>query len=237
MTPARKPAARSSIGAIRSKAAMLIASAVMSMAIFPAHAGSYEDFFIAVGRDYAPAVRDLIQRGFDPNAADPKGQLGIIMALQDGELKAADAIASSPGFKVDARNASGETALMMAALTGRLEWVKRLLKQGASVHQEGWSPIHYAAAGPEPEVIAYLLDKGAPLNAPSPNGTTPLMMASQYGAIDGATLLLQRGADPTLRNSQGWTATDFAQRADRDRLARAIDAAVAKAENKAESKQ
>jgi ankyrin repeat protein len=215
----------------RMKAVVTAACIVVAAGLTrPAHAGSYEDFFFAVSRDYAPAIKSLVQRGFDPNTVDPQGQLGINIALQDGELKAADAIASSPGFNVNARNSAGETALMMAALAGRLEWVKRLVDQGAALHQPGWSPIHYGAAGPEPEVVRYLLDKGAPIDALSLNGTTPLMMAAQYGAIDGATLLLARGANPTLRNSQGFTATDFAERADRDRLARAIDAAVAKVE-------
>jgi ankyrin repeat protein len=204
-------------------------AAVLSLASV-AKAGAYEDFFFYVTRDYPSGIKELVAKGFDPNSPDPQGQLGIVIALQEGELKAADAIASSPGFKVNAKNASGETALMMAAIQGNLDWVKRLLAMGADIDQPGWSPVLYAASGPNPEVLKFLLDKGAPLNGVSANGTTPLMMAAQYGAIDGATLLLQRGADPTLRNAQGWTATDFAQRADRDRLAKAIDAASAKAE-------
>jgi ankyrin repeat protein len=53
------------------------------------------------------------------------------------------------------------------------------------------------------------------------------MMAAGYGAIDGADLLLRLGANPTLRNDAGLTATDFARRAGRDSLVERIESAVA----------
>jgi ankyrin repeat protein len=201
---------------------------VVLMAYSSAMAGSYEDFFSAIDRDDGRSITALLQRGFDPNSLDSKGQLGIVLALQDGGLNAADALMSSPAFKVDTHNSDGETALMIAALKGRLDICKRLLAMGATVQQPGWSPLHYAASGPDPEVVALILSKGAPIDALSPNGSTPLMMAAQYGSIDGAILLLTRGADPTLRNAAGWTAADFAQQADRDRLAQMIDDAAAR---------
>ena len=39
-----------------------------------AHAGSFEDFFSAIQRDDARALTALLQRGFDPNTRDAKGQ-------------------------------------------------------------------------------------------------------------------------------------------------------------------
>ena len=45
--------------------------------------------------------------------------------------------------------------------------------------------------------------------------TAPLMMAARYGTPDVVRLLLEEGADPTLRNEQGLTALDFAVRAER----------------------
>ena len=73
------------------------------------------------------------------------------------------------------------------------------------MHQDGWSPLHYAAAGPEPKIVAMLLDRGAPIDARSPNQTTPLMMAAGYGAEANVDLLLARGADKRLRNDVVWT--------------------------------
>src|SRR5689334_10893590 len=41
-------------------------------------------------------------------------------------------------------------------------------------------------------------------------GDTPLHMASINGFVEPATLLLQYGADPTIRNNRGLTAQDVA---------------------------
>jgi ankyrin repeat protein len=64
-----------------------------------------------------------------------------------------------------------------------------------------------------------LLGRGATLEAPSPNGTTPLMMAARYGPESTVNLLLSFGASLTARNIQGLTAADFARLGGRDKLA------------------
>lgn len=191
-----------------------------------ARAGSYEDFFRAVHLDDSRTVRSLLQRGFDPNAPDEKGNTGLIIALRDGSPNVAALLLASSDLKVDAANAANETALMMAALRGQLEPARRLLERGASVNRDGWTALHYAASGPEPQVVALLLDKGAAIDAPSPSRTTALMMAAGYGAIDSADLLLRRGANARLRSESDLTAADFARRAGRDALALRIEQAA-----------
>lgn len=186
--------------------------------ISSASAGVYEDFFQAVSRGDGRTVRQLMERGFDPNSRDPKGQTALHVALRDDSPAVAEALWTSPALDVNAANAHGETPLMMAALRGRTDWAQRLLERGAKVHQAGWAPIHYAATGPEPRLIALLLDKGAPIDAESPNGTTPLMMASRYGVEAGVDLLLARGADAKRRNALDLSAVDFARQGGRDFL-------------------
>jgi ankyrin repeat protein len=184
-----------------------------------AKAGAYEDWFRAIETDNASAVTRLMQAGFDPNTRNPQGQVGLYLALQTGGPKVADALWAHPALEVDAANTQGETPLMMAALKGRLDWARRLLERGAKLHREGWSPLHYAASGPEPKVVELLLARGAPLEARSPNGSTPLMMAARYGSEASVDLLLARGADARLRNDQGLDAAAFARADGRDKLA------------------
>jgi uncharacterized protein len=186
-------------------------------------AGSYDDFFRAVEVNDGVAIRALVQRGFDANSRDPKGQTGLILALRGGAFDAADALLKAPNVDVNALNDAGESALMMAALKGQADWSQRLIERGASIDKQGWSPIHYAATGPDTSVVKLLLDKGAPIDARSPNGSTPLMMAAQYGAEASVDLLLQRGADPRLRNERGLSAADFARLAKRDALAARLE--------------
>jgi ankyrin repeat protein len=191
------------------------------------NAGAYEDFFKAIDRDDARTVTSLLQRGFDPNARDDKGQVALYVALRHPSLAAADALLAHPQLDVDAANAAGETPLMMAALRGQLVWAHKLLGRGAKVHQEGWSPLHYAATGPEPEFVRLLLDKGAPVDARSPNGSTALMLAARYGSEASVDLLLARGADPKLRNQRDLTAADFARMDGRENLAKRLESATA----------
>jgi len=188
-----------------------------------AQAGSYEDFFQAVVSDDASMIRALLQRGFDPNARDPQGQTGLYLAMRSNASQAADALLKAPSIEVDALNEAGETALMMAALKGHTGWVRRLLETGAKVDKTGWTPLHYAATGPEPAVVKLLLERGAAIDARSPNRSTPLMMAAQYGSEASVELLLLQGADPRAKNDLGLGAADFARLAKRDELAAKLD--------------
>lgn len=182
------------------------------------------DFFRAVGIDNAAAVSRLLAAGYDPNSADERGQVALGLALRDDSPKVATVLLAHPGIRVDAANGQGETPLMMAALRGRLDWCQRLLERGAAVQREGWSPLHYAASGPEPKAVELMLDHGAAIDAPSPNRSTPLMMAARYGPETSAQLLIARGADPKLRNDKGLNAADFARLGGRDALAAKLDA-------------
>ena len=194
-------------------------------------AGAYEDFFVAILRDDDAAIAALLRRGFDPNTRDPKGQVGLTIALQNGSSKAFAALLASSQVNVEARNAQDESPLMMAALKGNLEAVKALLARDADVNKTGWTPLHYAASAGSRQhvaIIALLLENHAYIDATSPNGTTPLMMAAQYGSNEAVQLLLDEGADPTLKNQLGLTAADFALRVSRTESADKIAAAIRK---------
>ena len=211
------------------KLAKPLAIACLSVTLLSsAFAGSYDDFFIAVQNDRSDQVEALIQRGFDPNSRDPKGQPGLLIAAREQSSKVVRVLAEQPGIELDALNPAGESALMMAAIKGDLKGATVLLNRGAKVNQAGWSALHYAASGPEPKLVALLLERGAAIDAGSPNGTTPLMMAAQYGSEDGVRALLARGADAKLRNQLGLSASDFARKAERAGLAKQLDAAASR---------
>lgn len=187
------------------------------------HAGAYEDFFKAIELDDARAVTRLLQRGFDPNTPDPQGQVGLFLALRGGAEQVVRVLVAHPDLRVEATNTSDETALMMAALRGALEPARRLLDRGARVDRPGWTPLHYAASGPSAAMARLLVERGAPIDARSPNGTTPLMMAARYGTEEAAAFLLERGADASLRNQLELGAADFARAAGREELAKRLD--------------
>jgi ankyrin repeat protein len=73
-----------------------------------------------------------------------------------------------------------------------------------------------------------LLDHSAYIDAESPNGTTPLMMAAMYGSPEAVKHLIQAGADLTIKNQLGLTALDFAIRGQRQNAKELIETGLAR---------
>jgi len=205
---------------------------VLLLGVSLAHAGSYDDFFVAVKRDDAKAITQLLQRGFDPNTIDPSGRPGLFIAVQDGSLKAAEALIAWPKTEVEWHSAKDESPLMIASLKGETEIVRKLIARDAAVNKPGWAPLHYAATRGHLDIMQILLDDYAFIDAESPNKTTPLMMAAKYGSTAAVKLLLDAGADPTMRNELGLSAVDFALQSERKDAADLIAAAIRKSQPK-----
>lgn len=189
-------------------------------------AGSFDDFFAAIVRDDDVAIDLLLTRGFDPNTVDATGSAGLLLALKASSFKVAASLAGWPGTKAEVRNAADESPLMLAALKGELTLCQLLIKKGADVNKPGWAPLHYAATNGHLDIMNLLLEENAYIDAASPNGSTPLMMAAQYGTESAVKLLLEAGADPMLKNQLGLSAVDFANRASRTESANIISAFV-----------
>ena len=175
-----------------------------------ANAGSYDDFFRAIHFDHSHDVQKLLKRGIDPNSPNEKGVPALIVALQSGSFKSAVLLAQDPQTRVEVSNPSNESALMMAAINNQLEVATLLIERGAEVNRKGWTPLHYAATRGHIAMMRLLLENSAYIDAESPNGTTPLMMAAFYAPPLAVKLLLEEGADPTLRNQAKVTALDMA---------------------------
>ncbi|MDO9072762.1 MAG: ankyrin repeat domain-containing protein [Rubrivivax sp.] len=184
------------------------------------------DFFRAINVDDASKVKQLLDRGFDPNTVDEKGQVGLYLAFRDESPKAVAVLLAHPRTRIDAVNNADETPLMMAALRGQLDGARQLLDRGAAHNRPGWTPLHYAASGPEPRMVALLLERGAQVEALSPNRSTPLMMAARYGPEEAVDLLLARGASLRARNDADLGAVEFAELAGRDSLAARLRSAA-----------
>ncbi len=201
----------------------LLLQIFVAIHISSASAGSYEDFFRAVNVDDARTVSGLLARGFDPNTVDENGQVGLYLAFRTGAPKVVSLLLDHPGIKPDLENAAGETPLMMAALRGEVPAMKVLVERGGQINRRGWTPLHYAASGPSLEALQFLLDRGAAVEAPSPNGTTAVMMAARYGSDEATWALVKHGASLVARNDKGLNAADFARLGGREKLAAALE--------------
>ena len=195
-------------------------------------AAPIDDLTLAAANDNVHAMTTLLVRGVDPNGRDAQGRSALEMALRESSGRVVEALLRLPVLDVNSANAVDESPLMLAALMGQLDAAKQLAARGALINKPGnkpgWTPLHYACSGPDEGVITWLLAQGADINARSPNGSTPLMMAARYGSLDAPGLLLAAGADVNLRNDQGLQAVDFARAAGRDELVKRLVVMTAK---------
>lgn len=184
----------------------------------------------AVLYDDAVLVNKLVLEDVDPNVREVKRGPALVMAATENSFSALAALLEAPKLDLEATNANGETALMMAAFRGHNPSVRKLIEKGAALNRDGWTPLHYAAANGHVDTINILVEAGADLNAPSPNGTTAMMMAARMGYLSAYQELVLAGADPTRVNQSGLSAADYLERrgeADRAERLRRYAAAFA----------
>ena len=172
---------------------------------------AYDDLLRAAELGDASGVERLVARGLDPNTADAKGNTILMIAAREGHK---DVVWTLVRRKANAnrRNQHGDTALMIASLRGDREIARMLIEFGnAEVKHTGWAPIHYAAFQDKPEMIRYLIAKGADKDALAPNGHTALMLAARGGHDDAVRALLYEDVDINARSPDGETALRIAK--------------------------
>lgn len=106
-------------------------------------------------------------------------------------------------FPIAIRSFSRVAVLIRAVKKGEMSKVKALLNAHpelvkAKDDRLGCTPLHWAVISDQADIAAFLLDKGADVNAIDQLGMTPLHKAAAFDRKDLADLLLSRDADPGI---------------------------------------
>jgi ankyrin repeat protein len=170
----------------------------------------------------------LLDAGASPESPNADGMTALMVAVRTGVTPAAELLIKRGANVNAAETWRGQTALMWAAGEARPDMVDLLIAHGANVSARaiandwarqvtsepraqyrptgGMTPLLYAARSGCERCVAAILEAGADINLPNPDGVTPLMVAIDNYHFDLAKYLLGKGANPTVWDWWGRTA-------------------------------
>ncbi len=164
--------------------------------------------------DSRKAVEFLLEKGADIEAKDNADNTPLLTASQWGQEDVIE-ILISRGADVNASDNTGWTPVILAASGGRLSILKTLLKRGADLHaiRGGWNALNYACHHGKEETALFLLDCGMDVNGPKQRAWLPypLFSAIFMGYLPIIKLLLEQGADASLKDDRGNTVFSMAR--------------------------
>jgi len=146
------------------------------------------------------------------------GQITLWDAAADGNLELCKKRLANSWTKINAQDAHGKTAMHEACRWGHLEVVKYLVSKNADpklTTKEGTTVLHLAALNGHDLLVEYLVKElKLNINAQDKFGDSPLMTASGSGKISTVRLLIDLGADITIKNQNKRNAEELAANTD-----------------------
>lgn len=155
----------------------------------------------------APYNADIeVQR---TGTGDRRGFTPLMMAVRSGKLSAMKMLLAYDANS-DAVNLAGDRLLHIAAEMNRLKTIELLVRNGAQIvtinEQTGDTALHCAVRKGSLDVATYLIDiSDLLLIAENKKKQTPLTLAVKMQKPDIVTMLIQKGSNPDLLNSDGRT--------------------------------
>lgn len=171
----------------------------------------------AIRRDW-DTFYQLVNDGAKPDVRGKRGVTALHVAVALGNQDAVNCLIDK-GAILSPLDNNGYTPLHFAARTGNTEIAKILVSnmikttdsqnntiQGIQAMDKfGATPLHYAAWADDADVISYLHENGANVNAKDFTGETPLHYAAINDADNAINKLLDIGADVMAMDSFGET--------------------------------
>ena len=185
----------------------LLATALLAV-LLPATAGAADapPLVAAAERGDLAAIRMLLERGADVNAARADGLTALAASVYADNVAAADALLRA-GAKATTANRYGITPLYVAAGNGSAGMIRRLLDAGAdpnSTDAGGETALMTAARAGSPAALRALIDAGARVDAREPEfQQTALMIAVRENHTAAVDTLLAAGASPDAQTRKG----------------------------------
>ncbi|XP_064278378.1 ankyrin repeat domain-containing protein 26 isoform X3 [Passer domesticus] len=167
---------------------------------------------LACANGHVDVVTFLVENKCKLNLFDNDNRSPLMKAVQCQQEKCV-AILLEHGADPNLADADGNTALHLAVLSGSTAVAGLLLQHDAHIdaqNKEGCTPLILAVSEHHEEIMEFLLKKGADVHARDQCERTPLMTAASGGELNVIKVLLRYGADVSHKDTNGWTAEDYA---------------------------
>lgn len=156
----------------------LLLNAGANVASFHRHDGRTALHRAAEG-GHAAVVELLLARSAWPGAATTEGCTPLHLAAANGQTECVRMLVNAAAGTLDARSLTGLTPLAMAAMGGHThtEACAALLDSSANAalpDENGWTPLHHAAAVAAPALCGLLVSRGAAREALTIGKRSPL---------------------------------------------------------------
>jgi|GEM_PF-1030611 len=170
-------------------------------------------FMDAARRGNNREIKELLDKGIDPNVVDDYGDSALANACAYKYASTVKLLLESGADPNICGDLNLSTALMTAVTFNQKAITNLLLEHKANINQKdkkGSTALHRACMN-DKEMISILLQNGADIDAQINDGTTPLMSAVEADKPEIVKLLLDNGANPDIKDyNLGLTAYDKA---------------------------
>lgn len=165
---------------------------------------------VAASDGHVSLVRELLTLGAAIDSQSSIGRTALSWAAIKGQVETVKALLEA-GVDVNIEDNNKFTPLIWAAFNGHREIVTALIHKGARIDaqtDDGKDALTYAVLSKNEQIVRDLLLCGANPNMQNEHGITPLMYAVQLSE-EIVTMLLEAGADSSIKSNKGETASDM----------------------------
>ncbi|XP_044220811.1 ankyrin repeat and SOCS box protein 9-like [Thunnus albacares] len=152
----------------------------------------------------------LVENGANVNNSTVDGQSPLSEACARGHVTCISLLLQHGATALGTNQSN--SPIHLAAAKGHPECIEPLVQYGADVDQyvdQSGSPLHAACTNQQLSSVRKLLQLGASVNS-SVSGDSPLHLAARLSSPEMVSVLLDHGADHSLRNLEGKRPLDLA---------------------------
>lgn len=177
----------------------------------------------AISQGDIAEVKELLSKGVNLNAHFYNERTPLLMAIDGSYTKKGYEMVNfllQNGADPELRDDRGNTAIIKALGLNRSKAAAIIMKYKPNLfaaNDYGYSPIGLASKNNEIALVKEMLKRGVPADYRHKNqwgayfSLTPLMQATFRNHIEMINLLLDNGADISIRSKKGFSALDFAE--------------------------